>query len=139
MRSQNGYRVTRDTTAVTAVQGYTFKSAYHIVVGEERRMKTVARKRGSSRLQIARRSVELPSSSLPTAPRSLALPNNRSPLTSDHLEPPSTAYPYTGTAFSNRPSCEEPAIYRYTQGVEYSPVPLSSEKRCSLIQPLQLA
>ena len=85
-------------------------------------------KRGSSRLQITRHSAGLPASSRPTVPRSIALPKNRSSLTSDHLEPPSTACPYTGTASSNRPSCKEPAIYRYMYGVEYAPVYHSPSK-----------
>ena len=51
------------------------------------------RKRGSPRLQVARRSHELPSSSLPSAPRSMALPDSRSPVTSYNLEPPPTAWP----------------------------------------------
>ena len=55
-------------------------------------MKTY-RKREFSRLQIARRSEGLPSSSLPGASRSIAFPNNRSPLTSYNLEPSSTAWP----------------------------------------------
>ena len=36
MSSQNGYRVVQGTTVVTAVEGYTLKSVYYTVVGEER-------------------------------------------------------------------------------------------------------
>ena len=36
MSSQNGYKVVRGTIAVITVDEYPSKSAYHIVVGEER-------------------------------------------------------------------------------------------------------
>ena len=50
----------------------------------------MSRKQGSSRLQVARRSAESPSSSLQSAPCSIALPDNRSHLTSYNLYSPST-------------------------------------------------
>ena len=153
----NGYRAIRGIAVVTAVQGYTLKSAYHnVVVGEERRR--CPEKRGSSRLQIARHSAGLPSSSLRSASRSIAFPNNRSPLTSDPLEPPSTVCPsfvppvassrfrrhdvFLAQHIQSRPSFKEPAnlpLYVWRK-YRISSIPLSAfEKRCSLIQPLQHA
>ena len=102
----------------------------------------------SRRLQIARRSARLPSSSLSSAPRSIGVPNNRSPLTFYNFEPPSTAWPsFVPPVASSRSrrhdffwhrifkvglASKSQRIDRYTFGVEYSPVPFSSEKCCSL-------
>ena len=90
--SQNGSKVARGTIVVTTVDEYTLKSTNHIVVDDERVCWPWRRqKREFSRLQIARRSAGLPSSSLPSVLRSIAFPNNWSPLTSYNIEPPSTA------------------------------------------------
>ena len=83
----------------------------------------MSRKKGSSRLQIVRRSVELPSSSLPSAPRSMVFVYPRHPVTSSRPRRQAPLLtPIVWHGISNQPlRRKKKAIGRYTYGVNNSP------------------
>ena len=118
------------TTYSKQYKGYVMNSAYHN--GCSWRKTGWACRRCPGRWRIHSAPFAISSAELLLAPYFMTLLDNGSPLTSDHFEPPSTACPYyPGTAFSNRPSCEEPAIYRYTYDVESRSVDPSTNAAAS--------